>query len=281
MAERPSAALRRILAGAAEVLIVEAPADEAGRADAARTVVTGADIEVLAGLLAVVDDGPEDLCRCRGWPTLVVRDASGAETATWTLHHQAGIRGLGEWDVDLRDGAALTDWLAGRGLTGSRAAQEALAKYVAEDEARRAAWLRAAPADLTAAAEAAARGGQDDELRLADLVAHRYPDAERRIRMLVAWAGFPARYTTTMGGTPWAELAPERMLLTEPAETVFAALTAAPLTAEQLDGATELVTTMEWTAGLPEPLRAQLLEHVTATGTEGMLLRMRRYRPIC
>lgn len=62
----------------------------------------------------------------------------------------------------------------------------------------------------------------------------------------MAWAGFPPRHTTTMGGTPWYELAPERMLLTEPTESIFNALASASLTLGQLDGAAELFTSLQW-----------------------------------
>ncbi|GAA4258770.1 hypothetical protein GCM10022255_080720 [Dactylosporangium darangshiense] len=53
----------------------------------------------------------------------------------------------------------------------------------------------------------------------------------------------------------------------------------APLSLGQLDGAAELFTCFGWTrplrAEVPEPLRSQLIAHVTATGTEPMRFRMR------
>ena len=53
----------------------------------------------------------------------------------------------------------------------------------------------------------------------------------------------------------------------------------APLTSAQLDGAAELFTSIEWTqplrAGIPQPLRSQLIAHITATGTDPMKFRMR------
>lgn len=279
MTEMPSTALvRRVLAEAAEVVIIEASADELDRADAARTVVFGDEIADLARLLAVVDGGT-DLCRCIGWPTFLVRDASGAEIARWVLQHQTAIRGLGHHDADLRDPPALVDWLAGRGLTRSREIQQELAGYAAEEEARRVAWVRAAPAGLASAAEAASHREDGAEERLVDLVTQRYPDPAERICALVAWAGFPPRHTTTTGGTPWYELAPERMLLAERPESILAVLTSTPLTPEQLDGAAELFTSLEWgrsrPTAIPESLRAQLVAHVKNTGTEPMQFRMR------
>ncbi|MFJ3965661.1 winged helix-turn-helix domain-containing protein [Streptomyces sp. NPDC090036] len=53
-------------------------------------------------------------------------------------NHQTGIRGLGDCDADLRDGPALTEWLAEHGLTGSREAQAELAAEEAVAERRRA-----------------------------------------------------------------------------------------------------------------------------------------------
>lgn len=229
------------------MLIIEASVDELDRPDAARIVVSGKEIAELTRLLAVVDGGTGDHCRCMGWPTILVSDAAGREIARWTLHHQTGIRGLGSCDADLRDGPGLTSWLADRGLTGSRKGQQMLAHQAAEHEARRVQWVKAAPPALAEAAEAASRRETGAEERLADLVARRYPDAIERIRTLVAWAGFPPRHTTTMGGTPWYELAPHRMLLAEPTESIFNALTSASLTPSQLDGAAELFTSLEWT----------------------------------
>jgi hypothetical protein len=278
--EAPSTAVvERVLAEAAEVLIIEASVDELDRGDARRTVVSGQAMDELVRLLAVVDGGTGDRCRCRGWPTILVFDTGGREIARWSLHHQTGIRGLGNCDADLRDGPALTDWLAARGLTRSREVQQMLARLAAEEGARRAAWVKAAPSDLARPAEAAAHGETDAEDRLAEFVAQRYPDPTERILMLVAWAGFPPRHTTTMGGTPWYELAPERMLLAEPTERILDVLTRAPLTPSQLDGAAELFTCLAWTASprtdIPESLRSALISHVTATGTDPMQFRMR------
>lgn len=278
--EVPSTALvERVLGEAAEVLIIEAPANNLDRPEAARIVVCGQEIAELARLLAVVDGGTGDHCRCLGWPTILVSDATGREIARWTLHHQSGIRGLGSCDADLRDGPALTDWLAERGLTGSRMVQQAMARQAAEEEARRVRWVEAAPPALAEAAEAASHRESGAEERLAAQVARRYPDPVERIRTLVTWAGFPPRHTTTMGGTPWYELAPQRLLLAEPTELIFEALAPASLTPAQLDGAAELFTCLEWTgaqrADIPQALRSSLIAHVTATGTDPMKFRMR------
>jgi hypothetical protein len=274
--EAPTTALlERVLARAAEVLIVEAPPNDLDRADAARVLVSGTEIGELARLLAVVDGGTGDRCRCLGWPTILVSDATGREIAQWTLHHQTGIRGLGNCDAELRDGPRLTDWLAGHGLTGSLRAQQMLGRQEAEAEKRRARWVAAAPPDLAEAAEAASHWEGGAEQRLAALVAIRYPDTVERIRTLVAWAGFPPRQAS---GTPGYELAPERMLLAEPTESIFDALMSSPLTPEQLDGAAELFTSMTWTrtprADIPESLRSSVIAHVTATGTDPMKFRL-------
>ncbi|WP_344613862.1 hypothetical protein [Dactylosporangium salmoneum] len=271
--------MERVLAKAAEVLIIEASVDDLDRADARRTVVSGQAMTELVRLLAVVDGGTGDRCRCRGWPTILVFDTTGREIAQWSLHHQTGIRGLGNCDADLRDGPALTDWLAERGLTRSREVQQMLAQQATEEEARRGEWVKAAPSDLAQPAEAASHRETDAEDRLAELVAQRYPDPMKRILMLVAWAGFPARHTTTMGGTPWYELAPQRMVLAEPTELILDVLTRAPLTPSELDGAAELFTSFAWTTSphtdIPESLKSALIAHVTATGTDPMKFQMR------
>ncbi|MCM0673124.1 hypothetical protein NCC78_00010 [Micromonospora phytophila] len=271
--------MERVLAKAAEVLIIEASGDELDRTDAARIVLSGKEIAELARLLAVVDGGTADRCLCLGWPTILVLDVTGRELARWTLHHQTAIRGLGSCDAELRDGAGLTGWLAEHGLTGSREVQQMLARQAVENEERRVQWVKAAPPTLVRAAKAASRRETGAEERLADLVARRYPDALERIRALASWAGFPPRHTTTTGGTPWYELAPQRLLLAEPTESIFNAMASASLTPDQLDGAAELFTSLEWTrsqrAEIPESLRSLLIAHVTATGTDPMKFRMR------
>jgi len=271
-----TAVVERLLAAAAEVVIIEAFPHDIERADAARMVVSGEEIADLAVRLAVVDGGTGDRCRCLGWPTILVIGAAGDEIARWTLHHQTGIRGVGNCDADLRDAPALTTWLADHGLTKSRDVQQMLARQRAEDEERQVRWVKAAPAVLAEAAAAASHRVEGAEEELAGLVSQRFPDTAERIRTLMAWAGFPPRQTD---GTPWYELTPQRMLLSEPNESIFNALTSVPLTPEQLDGAAELFTSLEWThpmrAEIPEPLRTRLISHVTATGTEPMKFRMR------
>lgn len=82
----------------------------------------------------------------------MVHDVKGEPIACWTLHHQSGLRGIGDCDADLRDGPALTEWLAERGLTGSREVQAMPAVEEAEEDRRRLRWLQAAPAGLRDAA---------------------------------------------------------------------------------------------------------------------------------
>ncbi|MFJ3830124.1 hypothetical protein ACIPWI_19445 [Streptomyces sp. NPDC090046] len=285
-----TARLRAVLNRAARVVIVEGqvPSDEDDSTGAPRIDVTGADLADLAELLAIVDGGTGDRCRCNGWPTIMVHDANGELIARWTLHHQTGIRGLGDCDADLRDGPALTEWLAGHGLTGSREAQAELAAEEAVAERRRARWVRSAPDGLTEAAEAVAqppgRDGEawsrdlrDAEDRLAALTRRLHPDGIERIRALLAWAGIPAREPT--GGLMWYDRAVELQLLAEPSDLIFAACAAQPPTPAQLDGAAGLFGSLEWTGAhgrqLPEPLKSLLIAHIEAQGTEPMRFRMR------
>jgi hypothetical protein len=131
-------------------------------------------------------------------------------------------------------------------LTGSREVQQMLARQAAEREERRVRWVKAAPPALAEA--------------------------------VVTWAGFPPRQTNT-DGTPWYELAPQRILLAEPTESIFNALASASLTAGQLDGAAELFTSLEWTRSrrvdIPDSLNSLPIAHVTANGTDPMKFRMR------
>lgn len=275
--EAPTTAmLERALEGAARVLIIETTPDQLDRAGAARVSISGSELADLARLLAIVDGGTGDHCRCMGWPTILVFDAAEAEIAKWTLHHQSGLRGLGSCDADLRDGPALTAWLAAHGLTGSRDVQAMVARERLESERRRTRWVAAAPPGLTEAAEACSLRQQDAEELLGALFMDRYRDALERSRLLLAWAGFPARETD---GTPWHETAAQRMLLREDPDVVFAALDdAGPA---ELDGAAELFTSFGWTKdpqarpALPEPLVEHLIAHVSATGTDPMKFRMR------
>ncbi|MEV0562178.1 hypothetical protein [Dactylosporangium sp. NPDC050588] len=273
-----TARLRGILANAARVRIVDARPDEVDHADAARIVVTGGDIAGLARVLSVVDGGVRDSehCWCGDRPTMVVTGADGRDLARWTVHGQTQLSGLGDRAAELRDAPALIAWLAEHGLTGPRDAQLRAAREAADAEARRVRWVAAAPLGLQYFAEAVTLREHHAEERLAGMLARRIPDLTDRIRALVTWAGVPAREDF---GTFWHELVPQRFLLAEPTGAIFDALAAAPLSAGQLDGAAELFTCLEWTrplrAGIPAPLRAQLIAHVTATGTEPMLFRMR------
>lgn len=271
---------------ATRVVIVEGSPDEVDSNDLTRLVLTGDQIADLARHLAIVDGGTGDNCRCRGWPTITVHGPDG-ETACWTLHHQTGLRGVGNCDADLRDGPALTEWLARHGLTGSQRAQERLAEEEAEAEARRMRWIQAAPAGLAdAAADVSQPPGRDDEAwsrqlddaenRLAALVQQHYPDAIERIRALLAWAGIRSRESS--GGSMWYDIAVLRQLHDESSDLVLAALAAHPPGPAQLDGASELFGTLEWTKvhdrQLPEPQRSMLIGHIQAEGTDAMRRRL-------
>ncbi|MFI8232510.1 hypothetical protein ACIGDI_27110 [Streptomyces sp. NPDC085900] len=279
--------LRDVLDRAGRVVIAEASPAEADSAEVARIVVSGAAIADLTDLLAIVDGGTGDRCRCNGWPTIMVYDTVGRLIACWTLHHQSGLRGIGDCDADLRDGPALTEWLAERGLTRSQAVQEQLAAQKAEGDQRRLRWLRAAPAGLRDAAtdvcdppgpELEAWSGRlrVAEARLAALVQHDYPDHIERIRVLMAWAGVPTREPT--GGLKWYDIAVQQQLLDEDPDAILTALTTRPPSPAQLDGAAELFASLEWTAAhgkqLPQSLRSMLIGHIQAEGTGPMRFRM-------
>ncbi|MEU2718819.1 hypothetical protein [Streptomyces sp. NPDC007205] len=283
-----TARLRDVLNRAGRVVIAEGSPDEADTADVPRIVVTGGEIADLAQLLAIVDGGTGDRCRCNGWPTIMVHDVDSELIAYWTLHHQSGLRGIGDCDADLRDGPALTEWLAERGLTGSREVQAGLAVQEAEEERRRLRWLRAAPAGLRDAAmdvsdppgrdlEAWSDRLRDAKARLARLVQDGYPDVTERIRVLLAWAGVPAREST--GGLKWYDMAIQQQLFAEDPDLILTALAAAPPSPAQLDGAAQLFASLDWTAThgqqLPEPLRSMLIGHIQAGGTDAMRFRMR------
>ncbi|MEU9253822.1 hypothetical protein AB0D66_18435 [Streptomyces sp. NPDC048270] len=283
-----TARLRDVLNRAGRVVIVEGPPGEADSADVARTVVTGAEIADLARVLALVDGGTGDRCRCNGWPTITVHDVQGELIARWTLHHQSGLRGIGDCDADLQDGPALTEWLAQRGLTGSREVQARLAVQEAEEDRRRLRWLQAAPAGLhDAATEVSNPHGSDleawsDRLReakpwLTTLLREGYPDEIERIRVLLAWAGASAREST--GGLKWYDMAVQELLLAEDPALILSALATGSPSPVQLDGAAQLFSSLEWTGAhgkdLPEPLRSLLIGHIQADGTDPMRFRMR------
>ncbi|MFF3430585.1 hypothetical protein [Streptomyces sp. NPDC002602] len=282
-----TARLRDVLNRAGRVVIVEASPDEADSADVAQIVVTGAEIADLARMLAIVDGGTGDRCLCDGWPTIMVHDATGELIACWTLHHQSGLRGTGDCDADLRDGPALTEWLAERGLTGSREVQAELAVQEAEEDRRRMRWLQGAPAGLRDAAKDLAHPPGDDleawagqlrdvQARLATLIHHCHPDAIERIRVLLGWAGIPAREPG--GGLKWYDMAVQQQLLAEDPDLILAALATSPSPA-QLDGAAQLFGSLDWTGAhgrrLPEPVRSLLVGHIQAAGTDPMRFRLR------
>lgn len=283
-----TARLTEVLNRAGHVVIVEGPPDKVDSADLARIVVSGAEIADLARLLAVVDGGTGDHCRCMGWPTITVYDLNGDQMARWMLHHQSGLRGLGDCDADLRDGPALTEWLAERGLTRSREVQSELAAQEAEADRRRTRWVQAAPAGLSdAAADVAHPPGRDHlawshrlqeaKARLATLTRQRYPDGIERIRVLLAWAGTSSRESTS--GLMWYDMAVQEQLLGEDPALILTAAATRPSSPCLLDGAAELFGSTKWTGthgkGLPKPLKAMLTEHIQADGTDAMRFRMR------
>ncbi|MFG2994846.1 hypothetical protein ACGFZK_37055 [Streptomyces sp. NPDC048257] len=286
-----TARLRAVLNRAARVVIVEGPVtshDAAGSADLPRIELTGAEIAGLADVLALVDGGTDNRCRCDGWPTIMVHGSKGDLIACWTLHHQSVLRGAGDGDADLCDGPALTEWLAERGLTGSREVQAELRFQETEAECRRMRWVQAAPAGLGDVAADVARPPGDDyeawsdrlqdaEARLDALTRQRHPDAIERIRALLAWAGMPSRESTS--GMMWYDAAVQRQLLAEAPDLVLAAMAARPASPGQLDGLAELFGSLEWTRAhgmqLPEPLRSMVRGHIQAGGTEPMRFRMR------
>ncbi|MFJ1754656.1 hypothetical protein [Kitasatospora sp. NPDC088134] len=278
--------MRQELGRAARVVVVAAVPSGADDPGADRLELTGDGIVELAGLLAVVDGGTGDSCRCPGWPTVLLYGADGGEFARWTLHHGSALGGAGDCDAELLDGAALDAWLAARGLTGPQRVREELAAEQARGELRRRRWLAAAPPELAAAAAEVARESEDDlsawseqqrqaRIGLAGLARWHWPDRDERIRALLAWYGLAAREET--GGQRWYDLAIGEQLLAEEPESVLAALTVRPPGPEHLDGAAELFCTLPWTRaqgkGLPEPLRSALLGHVEACGTGPMRTR--------
>lgn len=283
-----TARLRDVLSRAGRVVIVEGSPGEVGSAGVARIVVSGAGITDLARVLAIVDGGTGDRCLCNGWPTITVYGVEGERIAVWTLHHQSGLRGIGDCDAELRDGPALTEWLAERGLTGSREVQADLAVRRAEGERRRLRWVDAAPAGLRdAATEVSSPPGRDRqawsdrlreaEARLATLVRDRHPDKIERVRVLLAWAGISAGESA--GGLMWYDMVIERMLLAEDPDLVITALVTGAPNAARLDGAAQLFGSLEWTRAhgkdLPEPLRSMLIGHIRADGTDQMRFLMR------
>ncbi|WP_354644624.1 hypothetical protein [Kitasatospora camelliae] len=274
-----TARLREVLGRAKRVVIVDAAPQEADAPERARTVVTGDDIAELARVLAVVDGGTGDRCLCLGWPTIRVYGRFGRRIADWTLHHQTGLRGLGDCDADLRDGPALTEWLAERGLTGPREEQAQQAVREKKEEQRRMRWIRAAPPGLAEAAAEVAVYSEDlgkAKARLAALTRERYPEAAERIPLLLAWAGVPSRESG--GGWMWFDVAVLDQLLAEVPDLVLAALADRAPTPAQLDGAAALFCTFEWTGthgrDLPEPVRSRLSAHITAEGTDPQRYRL-------
>ncbi|MFE5325489.1 hypothetical protein ACFRCG_03585 [Embleya sp. NPDC056575] len=271
-----TARLRGVLDRAGRVVIVEGSPGEADSAGVARIVVTGAGITGLARVLAVVDGGTGDRCLCNGWPTIMVYGVEGEPVVVWTLHHQSRLRGIGDCDAELRDGPALTEWLAERGLTGSRDVQADLVMQRAEDERRRLRWLNAAPAGLRdVATEVSVPPGRDRrawsdrlrdaETRLATLVRDGHPDGIERVGVLLAWAGVSAGESA--GGLMWYDMVIERMLLAEDPDLVITALVTGAPNAARLDGAAQLFGSLEWTRAhgkdLPEPLRSMLIGHTS------------------
>ena len=151
---------------------------------------------------------------------------------------------------DLRDGPALTEWLAERGLPDlGRFRRGWRRRRLAEEDRRRLRSLQAAPAGLRDAAvdvsdppgrdlEAWSGRLRDAKARLATLIQHGYPDGIERIRALLAWVGIPAREST--GGLKWYDMAVQQQLLAEDHDLILAALTARPPSPGHLDGAAQL-----------------------------------------
>lgn len=145
-----NAAMRLALSLASEVAVVDVGMSGDPWGGTARFTVTGDEVAGLAQLLAIVDGGTGDRCRCWRGPALLLRGAAGERVAQWTLHlHQDGsIRGVGNCDAELRDGPGILHWLAGHGLSEPLEAERRRAHEAAGHEERRAGWVAAAPAGL-------------------------------------------------------------------------------------------------------------------------------------
>jgi hypothetical protein len=191
-------------------------------------------IAALRSSLAIIED-PRTFghCMCLGDNTIECY-ADQALIATIGLHHGQSIR-WNAWkhDAQLRDGQALLNWLAERGVTG------ALENFQAEqqhaEEARPAAqrWYDAMPNCLQPYwPKMQGFTVELEPLRQALIAA--YPDRASCASALFEWFG--------AGQGPWSgfpmyEQVVELLLMDFPTEALITVLTQQPLTPRQLEGA--------------------------------------------
>jgi hypothetical protein len=224
-----------------------------------------ASIAALRHCLTIIED-PDTFghCMCLGDHAIECY-ADDTLIATIGLHHGKSIR----WDVwrgdaELRDGVALVNWLAERGVTGPleefRTEQQRTAE--AQEAAER--WYDAMPACLHPSWPQM-QGFEVDLEPLRQALMTAYPDRVNCAHALFEWFG--------SGQGPWSgfpmyEGVAERLLLDLPTDALITALSQQPLSRRHLEGAARYFAGWEFSTHkpgaiqqLPAALKRRLLTH--------------------
>jgi len=226
-----------------------------------------------------IEDGPAGHCMCHGSQTLELLDRDDERVAVIGLHHGVTIR-WNAWkdDAELVDSRRLLGWIEAHGF---RAPLEAFERDRRQEQAYRdeyERWREAAPDPvrplLDAAATEPVEGGDPLEPVRAAL-AEAYPDEMQRALVLFAWFG---RGQGAWSCFPSYESIVETFLLAMPTrllvQAIEGAIAAGTATEAHLEGAARYFAGWHFNRKkkktnarrVPDPLKAQLLDHVLRCG---------------
>ena len=226
-----------------------------------------------------IEDGPAGHCMCHGSQTLELLDRDDERVAVIGLHHGISIR-WNAWKDDARlvDSRRLLEWIAAHGF---RAPLEAFESDRRQEQAYREEyerWREAAPDAVRPLLDAAATESVESRDSLESVrgaLAEAYPDEMQRALVLFAWFG---RGQGPWSGFPSYESIVETFLLAMPTRLLIQAIeggiATGTATEAHLEGAARYFAGWDFNRKkkktnarrVPDPLKAQLLDHVLRCG---------------
>ena len=238
------------------------------RPDQQKILYETSDRSDIAALAAALQTEPRSsgYCLCRGTLEL---ELDGAEPRAVTLHHGVSLR----WHesggnlVLLRPDAVM-DWLSSRGMHFVREEYDDDQRRGAESANQARSWRAVMPASLRPFFDEMRQSGGDSDPAWTAAIEAELPDPIERARVLLDLFGSGAGRWT---GYPSWESIPEHLLLRMPLAVLLAAIGDAP-DARRREGAARLFSSWWFArerrgelAGIPDPLRRLLLDHIESS----------------
>ena len=224
------------------------------------------DFEELKSAITLKRKGGPFICACMDGPEIALLKNKKEIASVW--NHEGTAIGSSVWNGDWENSDAnrWLRWFDKRGLTSARELfneTQAEAKTTIVDEKR---WLKAMPSSLkplwsSAVSQYTPPEKFPDVKPLNAALLKQYPDANDRIRALMAWFGSGAG---PWSGFPGYEQIAEKLLRQYPAAELIKAVENRNLSDQELEGAARIFGS--WTpvpdpTPVPSHLRQMLLEH--------------------